>query len=75
MRDLINGVPVTFATTEEAEGCEFLVCVEWTTPPLFRDNIRSTCGGCGTPLQHRPYAPRKPMRVCVECAISRANHP
>jgi hypothetical protein len=61
---------VQFVSTEEGETADVLVCVDWTSPPLLPDNQRGKCGVCGCLVQHRPDAPKKPMRVCVGCAPS-----
>lgn len=59
---------VEFVTPEQAEEMDVLVCVPWTTPPLLPDNQRGTCAMCQGRVQLRPYAPKRPMRVCVDCA-------
>jgi hypothetical protein len=61
---------VEIVTAEQGEQADVLVCVEWTSPPLLPGNQRARCGVCGCLVQHRPDAPRKPMRVCVGCTPS-----
>jgi hypothetical protein len=61
---------VTFVSTKEGETADFLVCMEWTNPPIMPDNQRSKCGVCGHLVQHRPEAPKRPMKLCVSCAPS-----
>jgi hypothetical protein len=55
-------------STAEAETFDALVCREWTSPPLLPDNHVGQCAVCKCLVQHRPDAPRAPMRVCVQCA-------
>ena len=59
---------VQFISADEAEEMDALICMPWTTPPILPDNQRGTCAMCKGRVQHRPDAPRKPMRVCVDCA-------
>jgi len=46
----------------------FVVCVEWTTPPIMDDNVRGTCAVCGAAVQHRPKVPVLP-KLCISCAV------
>jgi len=61
---------IVFVTTEEAEEADVMVCMPWTIPPILPDNQRAKCGVCGHIVQHRPNVPKRPMRVCVDCAPS-----
>lgn len=56
-------------TPEEAENCEYLVCVRVTTPLHFPDNLTGKCCQCGKPVQYRPHAPVTPKRLCMDCYI------
>jgi hypothetical protein len=59
---------VKFISTEQAEQCDIMICREWTMPLLLPDNQCGQCAVCGHFVQHRPDAPRKPMKVCMGCA-------
>jgi hypothetical protein len=63
-------LPIKFVSAEQAEQHDVLVCMDWSSPPILPDNQRGRCGVCGCVVQHRPNAPRKPMKVCVGCAPS-----
>jgi hypothetical protein len=56
---------------EEAETVDFLVCAP--VPPsgklLLADNFVGTCCSCGTQVQYRWHAPRRPKKICMSCAI------
>ena len=64
----IGGVLVEVVSDAEAERAAYVVCVQWSDPPMFPDNIRASCCACGCALQHRPHVPKKPARICVRCA-------
>jgi len=66
----IDGMPIAMISATEAETRDVLVCIAWTTPPRLPDNQRASCGHCGCALQHRPYAPRRPLKLCMTCAMS-----
>ena len=54
---------------EEAEKSDYLVCAPLGTPSPFDDNMKGTCCKCGIMVMYRWHAPRKPKRICVECAF------
>jgi hypothetical protein len=54
--------------SREAAECDVMVCMEWSEPPVFPDNRRASCAGCGHALQHRPDSPSQPMKLCIPCA-------
>jgi hypothetical protein len=64
----IAGVPVTIVPDEEAENCEYLVCMPWGPSP-FTDNFKGVCSRCGVAVMYRWHAPRKPKRICMECLV------
>ena len=55
---------------DEAEDSSFVVCVfAGQEKQEFKgDNIYTTCAECGSPITHRPHAPKKPKKLCVRCA-------
>ena len=59
---------MAIATAEEAERAPFIICMAWSDPPVVADNVRAACTGCGRTLQHRPQAPKAPLKVCLDCA-------
>lgn len=70
---MIHGVAVTVCSEAEAEGSSMLLCIPATIPLALPDNLVGPCSGCGRALQWRPRAPKKPPRVCFDCARLRAN--
>lgn len=52
---------------DESEQCDFLVCTRADFPSPFDDNLTGFCAVCGTKVQFRWHAPRKPKRICMEC--------
>lgn len=55
----------------EAEACDLVVC-GLAGDSSFTDNVFTSCAICGTAIMHRPYAPKKPLKVCMRCAVERA---
>jgi hypothetical protein len=53
---------------EEAESCDLVVCCRVGARTSFTDNIHTLCARCGFPIFHRPHAPKRPPKVCIECA-------
>lgn len=67
------GADIRPATDEEAEECAFVVCVDADRKTPFTDNVFCDCAHCGRPIQHRPKSPKKPPKICMECALDRAS--
>jgi hypothetical protein len=65
----IDGEVTTVVSAARAEAADVCVCMPWSLPPILSDNLRATCADCGVALQHRPSAPKKPRKVCIDCAI------
>ena len=66
----IDGRLVPIVSDEEAEKADAVVCGFPDTPTPWTDNVHTTCAICSTPVIHRPTAPKRPMKICVECAIA-----
>jgi hypothetical protein len=67
----IHGVPVSVVSDEEAEEVDFVVCA-LEGPTEFTDNFKGICCACSRPIMYRWHAPRKPKKVCIECAAKGA---
>ena len=65
---VIGGQTFKIATAGESEGCDGVVCANATTPLLMPDNLTGPCRDCGDMLQYRPYNPKRPPRLCIDCA-------
>ena len=52
----------------EAECADSVVCRRLTSPLLLPDNVIGLCSKCGEAIQHRPHVPKKPPKICDECA-------
>jgi hypothetical protein len=71
----LGGIPVQIGSEEECEATDFVVCVPRSCFPrdkCFPDNVETVCCDCGTAVIHRPYAPKRPPRICIGCMIARA---
>jgi hypothetical protein len=65
----IAGVNVNVVPDSVAESCDLAICADWDGPRYFPDDVRAVCAGCGKALRHRPYMPKKPMKMCMECGL------
>lgn len=63
----LHGIPITIVSDDDAEDCEYLVCMPAGYPSKFTDNFKGFCCRCGCEVIYRWYAPRKPKRICVAC--------
>jgi hypothetical protein len=67
----IAGVPVNVVSDEEASQMDFVVCMPLGSPTPFDDNETGACCNCGCAVIFRPYVPKGPPRICLQCAIER----
>ena len=63
-----QGVPVKVVSEEEAEGCDYVVCMPAGRSP-FKDNQHGSCSKCGRAIMFRPHVPKKPPKICYACMI------
>jgi hypothetical protein len=58
-----------------AEACDAVVCVRIADMPVghFPDDVIVDCAlGCGFQVRHRPYMPKAPPKVCMQCGLDLA---
>jgi len=60
--------PIKVVSEEEAEEAELVVCCTIGMTRYFDNDVETVCAQCGTGIFHRPHAPRKPKKVCLNCA-------
>jgi hypothetical protein len=53
---------------DAAERADFVACLKKVNDTgAFSDNEEGVCSKCGEVVIFRPYAPKKPARICMEC--------
>lgn len=62
----IGGVEAKVTSDAEAENACMVVCGRISG---FQDDVRTTCSRCGAMVFHRPYAPKRPPKVCGGCML------
>lgn len=63
-KEILKNVKVV--SMEDAEKADFCVC-GWDS--YFPDDITTVCSACGRKIVHRPHAPKKPPKICLNCAV------
>jgi len=53
---------------EESEAAHYVVCCREGTPSPFADNETGTCAHCGHAIIFRPHVPKRPQKICIQCA-------
>lgn len=53
---------------KEAEKVDFVICCSDLTHNLFLDNLEGNCIKCKKQIYFRPHIPKKPKKICMECA-------
>lgn len=62
---------IEVVSDNEAELADFVVCCRTGTPTPFKDNLYGECSECSHQVFFRPHAPKRPPRVCMECAMQK----
>lgn len=58
---------VKVVSDEEGEQADVVVCIRTGMFSPFADNLTGHCLQCGHPILYRPYAPKKPAKICIVC--------
>lgn len=64
--------PIKIVSEEEANKADFVVCCRTGTPSHFTDNVVDVCAHCGHGIYFRPYIPKAPTKICINCAADLA---
>ena len=65
-------LPIKVVSEAEAETVDFVVCCRVGMATPFDDNVFDVCAHCGHAIFFRPYMPKRPAKICVECATDLA---
>jgi hypothetical protein len=68
----VAGVPVEIVSDAGAEKSDYVVCMP-EGPSPFSDNLTGLCCKCGIKVMYRWHAPRKPPKICVDCAAKQVD--
>lgn len=71
--EFIDKLVKNIVSDEEAEEADAVVCAPLADSP-FEDNVHTECAECGCQIMHRPHAPKKPKKICMECAIEQSSN-
>ena len=66
---MTNSVEVA-EINDDAEACDYYVCVRVSVPSRFDDDVYDfcvECVECGEKVRHRLHGPKTPKKVCYEC--------
>lgn len=44
-----------------------LICMPWSAPATFSDDLKGACTECGQAIRYRPHAPKVDRYICLEC--------
>jgi hypothetical protein len=60
--------PMTVVSADAAEQLTYVLCMPAEGPMFFSDDVLTTCCFCGRAIRHRPHAPKRPKKLCLDCA-------
>lgn len=64
---MVNRIEIT--ENGDAEDAKAVVCARLTSPLLMPDNLIDLCAKCRRAIQYRPHVPKRPPKICFECAL------
>lgn len=67
-----GGLLIDIVSAEAAESADLVACARWSdvqkgVPGTLPGTIKGACARCGTPIGWRPYIPKRPEKVCIDC--------
>lgn len=62
--------PFQVISREDAERADAVLCMSEGVAEFSPDDVRTTCATCGRRVHHRPHVPKKPKKLCPDCAFS-----
>jgi hypothetical protein len=60
---------IKVVSDEEAEQADYVVCCPIGSPRYFDDDVETICSECGVGIFHRPHVPKRPRKICLDCAV------
>lgn len=69
LRRFLEQTGINVVSNEEAEEVDAVICNTADLWSPFRDNTPAICADCGAAIYHRPHVPKKPKKICVNCAL------
>jgi hypothetical protein len=65
---------VKVVSDKQAEESDFVVCCADVAHSYFPDDVYGECFKCKTKIHFRPHAPKKPKKICMDCASKMGKH-
>ena len=65
----IGGLKLNIVSEADTERADMVVCMLEGFDSPFDDNLVGPCAQCGRRVIFRPSAPKRPPKVCLECAV------
>jgi hypothetical protein len=69
MKVRIGPIEANVVSNEVAETADIYVCADWDGPVYFTDDLKASCAMCRRAVRHRPYGPKRPMKLCMKCGL------
>lgn len=64
----MSKIPIRVVSDVEAEKGAYVVCIQAADDPgCFADNLTGICCACGEAVVFRPYMPKQPPKICLQC--------
>jgi hypothetical protein len=68
----VPGLPaIPLVSADETELADFVVCARRSPAVALPGNVEAQCALCGAVIVHRPYMPKRPMKMCLECFLAK----
>jgi hypothetical protein len=69
----VDGIktPIEVVPERTAEESDYVVCVLKSHQAIFDDDEFGICFACEREIRFRPYMPKNPKKICIECLASK----
>ena len=58
-----------------AEAADYVLCMPDGQAEYFTDDVHTQCFFCLRPIHHRPHVPKRPKKICIDCAARMPEEP
>jgi hypothetical protein len=68
LRSALKRYNIKVVDDETAEKADYVLCMPDGQAEYFTDDVHTLCFFCLRPIHHRPHVPKRPKKICIDCA-------
>lgn len=68
LRKALERLNIKVVDDATAEAADYVLCMPDGQAEYFTDDVHAQCFFCLRPIHHRPHVPKRPKKICIDCA-------